>query len=84
MSMPAQEAMLTDEKIASVMTYVRASFGNTGGPGESGRCGRRPGEVRGSQDTLDPAGTRCLEGRSGPARQVIFDAAQFSHLQRAG
>lgn len=30
--MPAQEAMLTDEKIASVMTYVRASFGNTGGP----------------------------------------------------
>ena len=30
--MPAQEAMLTDEKIASVMTYVRASFGNTGAP----------------------------------------------------
>ena len=30
--MPAQEAMLTDDKIASVMTYVRASFGNTGAP----------------------------------------------------
>jgi len=26
--MPGQEAMLTDEKIAAVMTYVRASFGN--------------------------------------------------------
>lgn len=30
--MPGQEAMLTDEKIASVMTFVRANFGNTGGP----------------------------------------------------
>lgn len=30
--MPAQEAMLTDEKIAAVATYVRANFGNTGGP----------------------------------------------------
>ena len=28
--MPGQEAMLTDEKIASIMTYVRNSFGNTG------------------------------------------------------
>jgi mono/diheme cytochrome c family protein len=26
--MPGQEAMLTDEKIAAVMTYVRANFGN--------------------------------------------------------
>ena len=26
--MPPQEAMLTDEKIAAVITYVRASFGN--------------------------------------------------------
>ena len=30
--MPAQEAMLTDEKIAAIMTFVRASFGNTSGP----------------------------------------------------
>lgn len=30
--MPAQEAMLTDEKIAAIMTFVRASFGNTTGP----------------------------------------------------
>jgi len=30
--MPPQEAMLTDDKIASVMTFVRASFGNTSGP----------------------------------------------------
>ena len=30
--MPAQEAVLTDDKIASVMTFVRASFGNTSGP----------------------------------------------------
>jgi mono/diheme cytochrome c family protein len=30
--MPPQEAMLTDEKIASVMTYVRASFGNSAPP----------------------------------------------------
>ena len=30
--MPPQEAMLTDDKIASIMTYVRANFGNTGGP----------------------------------------------------
>ena len=30
--MPGQEAMLTDEKIASIMTFVRASFGNTAGP----------------------------------------------------
>jgi mono/diheme cytochrome c family protein len=27
--MPPQEAMLTDEKIASVLTYVRSSFGNS-------------------------------------------------------
>ena len=27
--MPGQEAMLTDEKIAAVMTYVRANFGNS-------------------------------------------------------
>ncbi len=27
--MPGQEAMLTDEKIASIMTFVRASFGNS-------------------------------------------------------
>ncbi len=26
--MPGQEAMLTDEKIAAVMTYVRSNFGN--------------------------------------------------------
>jgi mono/diheme cytochrome c family protein len=26
--MPGQEALLTDEKIAAVLTYVRASFGN--------------------------------------------------------
>ena len=30
--MPAQEAALTDEKIAAVMTFVRANFGNTSGP----------------------------------------------------
>ncbi len=30
--MPPQEAVLTDDKIASVMTFVRASFGNTAGP----------------------------------------------------
>jgi len=30
--MPAQEAMLTDEKIALIMTYVRASFENTPAP----------------------------------------------------
>jgi nitrite reductase (NO-forming) len=30
--MPPQEAVLTDDKIASVMTFVRASFGNAGGP----------------------------------------------------
>ena len=30
--MPPQEAMLTDEKIAAVMTFVRSSFGNTSGP----------------------------------------------------
>ena len=30
--MPGQEAMLTDEKIAAVTTYVRANFGNTAGP----------------------------------------------------
>jgi mono/diheme cytochrome c family protein len=30
--MPPQEAVLTDDKIASVMTFVRASFGNTSGP----------------------------------------------------
>ena len=30
--MPAQEAMLTDEKIAAIMTFVRANFGNTSGP----------------------------------------------------
>ena len=29
---PAQEAMLTDEKIAAVMTFVRANFGNAAGP----------------------------------------------------
>jgi nitrite reductase (NO-forming) len=28
--MPGQEAVLTDDKIAAVMTYVRANFGNTG------------------------------------------------------
>lgn len=27
--MPPQEAMLTDEKISAVMTYVRSSFGNS-------------------------------------------------------
>ena len=27
--MPGQEAMLSDTKIASILTYVRASFGNT-------------------------------------------------------
>lgn len=27
--MPGQEAMLTDDKISSIMTYVRNSFGNT-------------------------------------------------------
>ena len=30
--MPGQEALLTDEKIASVMTYVRVSFGNNAPP----------------------------------------------------
>ena len=30
--MPGQEAMLTDDKIAAIMTFVRANFGNTGGP----------------------------------------------------
>jgi mono/diheme cytochrome c family protein len=30
--MPPQEAMLTDEKIAAVLTYVRGSFGNKAGP----------------------------------------------------
>ncbi|MCX6978340.1 MAG: cytochrome c [Verrucomicrobia bacterium] len=30
--MPGQEAVLTDAKIAAVMTFVRASFGNTAGP----------------------------------------------------
>ena len=30
--MPGQEAALTDEKIAAVMTFVRANFGNTSGP----------------------------------------------------
>jgi mono/diheme cytochrome c family protein len=30
--MPPQEAVLTDEKIAAIMTFVRASFGNTAGP----------------------------------------------------
>ena len=30
--MPPQEAMLTDEKIAATMTFVRANFGNTSGP----------------------------------------------------
>ena len=30
--MPAQEAALTDEKIAAVITFVRANFGNTSGP----------------------------------------------------
>ncbi len=30
--MPPQETVLNDEKIASVLTYVRASFGNTAGP----------------------------------------------------
>ena len=30
--MTPQEAVLTDEKIASVMTFVRANFGNTSGP----------------------------------------------------
>ena len=30
--MPGQEALLTDQKIASVMTYVRASFGNQAPP----------------------------------------------------
>jgi mono/diheme cytochrome c family protein len=27
--MPGQEALLTDEKIAAVMTYVRSNFGNS-------------------------------------------------------
>jgi mono/diheme cytochrome c family protein len=30
--MPGQEAALNDEKVAAVATYVRANFGNTGGP----------------------------------------------------
>jgi mono/diheme cytochrome c family protein len=30
--MPPQEAMLTDDKIAATMTFVRANFGNTSGP----------------------------------------------------
>jgi mono/diheme cytochrome c family protein len=30
--MPGQEAMLTDDKIAAVMSFVRANFGNTSGP----------------------------------------------------
>lgn len=30
--MPGQEAMLTDKKIAEVLTYVRASFGNNASP----------------------------------------------------
>lgn len=30
--MPGQEAMLTDDKIAAIMTFVRANFGNTSGP----------------------------------------------------
>ena len=30
--MPGQEAALTDEKIAAIMTFVRANFGNTSGP----------------------------------------------------
>lgn len=30
--MPPQEAMLKDEEIAAVMTFVRANFGNTAGP----------------------------------------------------
>ncbi|MCE9609297.1 MAG: cytochrome c [Chthoniobacter sp.] len=30
--MPPQEAMLTDEKIAAIMTFVRASFENTPAP----------------------------------------------------
>jgi len=30
--MPPQEAMLTDEKIAAAMTFVRSNFGNTAGP----------------------------------------------------
>jgi mono/diheme cytochrome c family protein len=30
--MPGQETALTDEKIAGIMTFVRASFGNTAGP----------------------------------------------------
>ena len=30
--MPGQEAMLTDKKIAAVLTYVRASFGNASSP----------------------------------------------------
>ncbi|MCE9609296.1 MAG: c-type cytochrome [Chthoniobacter sp.] len=30
--MPGQEAALTDAKIAAIMTFVRANFGNAGGP----------------------------------------------------
>ena len=30
--MPGQEAMLTDQKIAGIMTFVRANFGNTPAP----------------------------------------------------
>ena len=30
--MPPQEATLTDDKIAAIMTYVRANFGNTPAP----------------------------------------------------
>jgi nitrite reductase (NO-forming) len=29
--MPGQEAMLSDDKVANVATYVRANFGNTAG-----------------------------------------------------
>jgi len=30
--MPGQETALTDQKVAAIMTYVRASFGNNSGP----------------------------------------------------
>jgi nitrite reductase (NO-forming) len=30
--MPPQEAMLTDEKIAAVLTFVRSNFGNSASP----------------------------------------------------
>jgi nitrite reductase (NO-forming) len=38
--MPPQEAMLTDEKIAAALTFVRSNFGNSFGPVSSDTVGR--------------------------------------------